>query len=219
MTDILKKPVHIALLRPTELEKLAGTGKIAETQYGVDPRKSGPALPVEKKPKAVTALPKAVGPNLVKQAKQRVNLRVIHESVEGPDTQPPCNTCVAACCYVFVVNITQLEYESGMYGDAAVKVTEDMLDQLQGKWSTTPMMTAPRQAGYYLEGRIGEPCPFLRGNKCSIYDIRPITCRAYSCVGDSRITEEMRNGTEPLTAGNILTHFNTRKDDSGTTKS
>jgi Fe-S-cluster containining protein len=209
--DLLKKPVHIALLRPTQLEKLAAEGKIAQTQFGVDPNGSGQPLPVEQKEKPYkVALPKA--PNYAKTAKKQVQLRVIHNSVPPipAELQPPCGTCkTAACCYVFVVNIDELEYEAGIYGDAAVKLTPEMYQQLRGRFVLAQMVTAPRASkkpGYYLEGKIGEPCPFLtKDNKCGIYDIRPKTCRVYTCVGDPRITEGMRQGTEPIDAVSVLT--------------
>lgn len=210
--DVLKKPVHLALLRPTQLEKMAMEQKIAASPFGVDPNVPAPPLPVEQKEKPFkVALPKA--PSYTKTAKKQIQLKVLHDNVPPipEDKKPPCSTCkTAACCYVFVVNIDEIEYESGVYGDAAIKLTPEMFQQLRSRFALPQMMTAPRQAGdkpaYYLEGKLGEPCPFLTDNKrCGIYDIRPRTCRMYTCVGDSRITEGMRQGTEPIDAVSVLT--------------
>lgn len=207
--EALKKPVHIALLRPTQLERMAAEGKIPASQFGVDPAPSGQPLPVEQKVRPFS-LPKAE--NYTKLAKKQVQLRVLHDNVPAipADKQPPCSTCkTATCCVVFVVNIEELEYESGVYGDSAVKLTPEMFQQLNSRFIRSQMITAPRQVGnqngYYLEGKIGEPCPFLNEKaQCSIYDIRPKTCRTYSCVGDSRITEGMRQGTEPIDGVSVL---------------
>lgn len=207
--DVLKKPVHVALLRPTQLEKLAQAKKIETSPYGLNPNAASQPLPKELREKSYT-LPKA--PNYAKQAKKRVQLKIIHDRVppipEGK--QPPCSTCkTAACCYVFVVNIDEAEYESGLYGDAAVKLTPEIFQQLRNRFLLAQMITAPRANTetntYFLEGKIGEPCPFLtEDKKCGIYEIRPRTCRVYTCVGDPRITEEMRQGTEPIDPESIL---------------
>ncbi len=210
--DILKKPIHIALLRPTQLDRLAAEHKIEASPFGVDPNVAPAPLPVAQKEKPYkVAIPKAA--NYVKSAKKQVQLRVLHDRIPPlPESQkPPCDTCkTAACCYVFVVNIDELEYESGLYGDAAVKLTPEIFQQLRSKFLLPQMVTAPRQVSskpaYYLDGQVGQPCPFLtEDKKCGIYDIRPRTCRVYTCVGDPRITEGMRQGTEPIDAISILT--------------
>ncbi len=215
--DVLKKPVHVALLRPTQLERLAANKKIAATPFGLDPSLEPQPLPKEVKEKPYT-LPKA--PNYTKQAKKQVQLKVIHDRIPPipEEQQPPCSSCkTSACCYVFVVNIDELEYESGLYGDAAVKLTPEIYKQLRSRLNLTQMVTAPRENveknTYYLEGKIGQPCPFLtEDKKCGIYEIRPRTCRVYTCVGDPRITEGMRQGTEPIDAESILTRNKDRAD-------
>ena len=213
MNEILKKPVHIALLRPTQLDKLAADHKIEASSFGVDPAVKTAALPTERTEKLGYSIPKAS--QYAKTAKKQVQLRVIHDNVPPipEDKTPPCSTCkTATCCKVFVVNIEELEYESGLYGDSAIKFTPEMFQQLRSKFLALQMVAAPRQVAgdkpaYYLEGKIGEPCPFLTEDmKCGIYDIRPITCRVYSCVGDARITEDMRQGVEPIDAMSVLMH-------------
>lgn len=207
MSDVLKKPVHIALLRPTQLDKLAAQDRVTKTPFGLDPKNKLQPLPTEPKPEKLV-VPKSG----LKAVKAQVRLKVLYNNLPSipADKIPPCDTCkTAACCQVYVVNITEMEYDSGLFGDAAVKLTVDMYNQLHSKFMMLPMLTAPRQLNdndaFYLEGKIGEPCPFLTPDKkCSIYDIRPKTCRVYTCVGDARITEGMRQGTEPIDAISLL---------------
>lgn len=210
--DVLKKPVHIAVLKPTHLEKLAEAGKISATPFGVSPKPANIPLPKPEVEKTgALGLPKLLkqqvtSSDLVKRNKQQLKLRVLHESIPPipKDKIPPCSSCkTAACCRAFAVNITQLEYESGVYGDAAIKLTPEIYEQLKSKFLTTAVIGAPltqlTKTGYYLEGKIGEPCPFLTADqKCGIYDIRPVTCRAYTCAEDPRITDGMRSGEEPI---------------------
>ncbi len=216
--DVLKKPVHVALLRPTQLDKMAAEDKITQSPFGINPKVASAPLPTEHKERPYkVALPKAT--NYAKNAKKQVQLKVMHDRVPPipADKQPPCETCkTAACCHVFVVNIDEIEYESGVYGDTAIKLTPEMFQQLRSRFLMPQMLTAPRSTGesaYYLEGKLGEPCPFLtEDKKCGIYEFRPKTCRVYTCVGDPRITEGMRQGTEPIDAVSILTRNKETED-------
>lgn len=202
MSDVLKSPVHVALLRPTVLEKLAAAKKIEAGPVGMDPNKSEQPLPQVVKEK-LYSVPKAA--EYTKLAKKRIQLPVLYANLPPTPAHlvPPCETCkTAACCQVYVVPIDAREYESGVFGDYAVKLTPEMYSQLQSKYLMPAMLGAPTKpegVAYFLEGKMGERCPFLtETNKCSIYDQRPRTCRIYTCVGDSRITEGMRQGTEPV---------------------
>lgn len=210
--DVLKKPVHVAVLKPTHLETLAEAGKISATPFGISPKSSNVPLPkpVVEKPRAF-GLPKlekqqVMSSDLLKKNKLRIKLKVLHESVPPvpKDKIPPCSSCkTAACCRAFVVNISQIEYDSGVYGDAAVKLTPEIYEQLKSRFVAPAVLGAPvtntHKDSYYLEGKIGEPCPFLTADqKCGIYDVRPVTCRAYTCAGDTRITDGMRSGEEPI---------------------
>lgn len=199
MTDVLKKPVHLAILRPTQLEKLAEAGVVRKTEFGLDPNKALLNLPKEA---STTPKLSVVAPNqIAKQQRLQIRLRVLHQSIPPASPTPPCDSCrTAACCHVFLVNITKDEYESGLYGDAAVKITPEISEQLKSTMLMPMVLGAPigsEATTHYLEGKIGEPCPFLRADKkCGIYDIRPATCRSYSCVGDPRITDKMRISLE-----------------------
>jgi len=103
-----------------------------------------------------------------------------------------------------MVNITADEYESGLYGDYAVKLThQDSKNLRMGTLLALATLHMPMVHGvqegepqYYLEGPVGQVCPMLQEDgQCGIYEKRPLTCRMYSCVDDARITQEMRDGT------------------------
>lgn len=204
--DVLKKPVHIALLKQTHIQDLADKGSIEKTPYGLDPMVRKIGLPKEQKvPLEKIDRGSTRASNMTSQARNQVRLRVIHESIPPipPDKQPLCSSCkTAACCVAFIVELTELEYESGLYGDAAVKLTPEIAQQLNSRFLSNVKISSPYvkdKTRFVLEGMIAEPCPFLTADKrCGIYDIRPVVCRSYTCVGDQRITEGMRQGTEPI---------------------
>lgn len=207
--DVLKKPVHAVVLKPHHLQELQQQGKLPG---GGVVKQAPPAqpLPKEEKPK-----PKRYNPlagfdmkamtSPTKQAVKKTKLRVLHDNIPPipKDKQPPCHECkTAACCRAFVVAISKEEYESGLYDPYAVELDPKYMKQLRGNVLLTATAASPvhhvkDKTEYYLEGQIGEPCPFLdENNQCSIYDNRPITCRVYTCVGDPRITQKMRDGDE-----------------------
>lgn len=208
--DVLKKPVHAVVLRPRHLQDLQKRGKLLNGGV-IRTAPSQQTLPVkEKKKKRYNPLAGFDIKSVTKPARdamRKTRLRVLHDSIPPlpKDKQPPCNECVtSACCVAFVVSISEEEYESGQYDPYAVKLAPEVVRQLRGKTllsttATSPVHSIGEQTEHYLEGKLGEPCPFLlSGGKCGIYDQRPITCRVYSCVGDDRITPGMRDGTEPI---------------------
>jgi len=208
--DLLQKPVHVAILRPAHVQKLAQEGKLPQRLLSI-PVRNIPDLPDGKpapteKPVASYAAAARRGAKARREVMLRTKLHVIHNNVPPlpKDQQPPCHDCKnSACCYAFMVNITAEEYESGLYGDYAVKLTHKDAENLgDGRFARIATMRTPAvhdivegQPQYYLEGPVGRACPMLQEDgKCGIYEKRPITCRVYTCVGDKRITEEMRNG-------------------------
>ena len=204
MTDVLKKPVHPALLPLTHIQELHAKGKLPKNAVSLETQDSAP-LPKETTVKAArVALPKIGASELLRKEKKKSRLRVLHDQVHPipKDKIPPCNTCTEApCCKAFMVELTQDEYESGLYDQYAVKLTNEARDQLKYNIGTVilslnavPLLLS-NQDVYYLEGEAGQDCPFLdSSNRCTIYDDRPFVCRSYTCVGDSRITEQMRTG-------------------------
>jgi Fe-S-cluster containining protein len=139
-------------------------------------------------------------PNILKQTNAKVRLQQYHARVVVPEETPPCNECkTAACCSAFVVGLSQDEYDSGLYEPYAIEFTPEAAEQLQRSYTSILVGFLPTEGmhKHVLEGRSGEPCPFLRADKkCGVYNNRPAVCRAYTCVGDHRITQAMRDGTE-----------------------
>lgn len=82
-------------------------------------------------------------------------------------TQPEinCEGCEAPCCKQFDIPLTYRESK-------CLPIDEKLADLV---------------SIYQLKKEGGEPCPYLKENKCSIYERRPITCREYTCKGDDRI--------------------------------
>lgn len=204
--SILKKPVHTALIPIAHIDKLRDSRRMQNTVVTVEGQ-THPKLPEED-----TRLPKMEIPKPPKgiSPKRRVSLKVMYDRLPplSPEKEPPCNTCAAACCRVFVVDLLKDEYESGIYDPYVVKLTEEVSTQL----NSTPILVSQfmdtllaasvvrdGNTRYMLDAQVGEPCPFLTNdNKCGIYEDRPLICRSYTCVGDSRITDEHRSGNHPM---------------------
>lgn len=199
-----KKPTHAALLKPTHIQKLAQEGKLPKRAYSVvppeEPQKRRLPVVQPKRPKMAAGARKVA---------LKAKVRAMHRKVQPlpEEMQPDCDSCkTAACCYAFLVPLLPAEYESGLYDEYAVKLTPDDVKNLRfGALGVLAVLNVPGLTTntdsdqYYLEGAFGQPCVFLDDNaRCSIYDKRPLTCRAYTCVGDDRITEEMRQGTVDL---------------------
>lgn len=195
---------HVVLVKGTLLDKLRQKGRLTATKTLVDPL---PAAPVSTPPPSRTstlAATAARGAAAHEKTHARTRLRILYEKLpELPEARkPPCDTCVSgACCYAFLVYLTEDEYKSGVFDDYAIKITPEIKEQLNNNTTLQTMVGVSQVIGklstsnYYLEGAIGEPCPFLKKGKCSIYEHRPQVCRVYSCVGDERITEDMRKHT------------------------
>jgi len=215
---VLKRPVHPKTLKRTLVRELQDSGKFPPTLVGQQLPAKDVELPHEPPSPRVSRTglvrfeplksfqPVEGAQDSRKTANVRAKLRVLHERIPpltGADI-PPCGECKsAACCVAFVVGLSKAEYESGQYGDNAIKITGEMVQQLRGRLLRPSLLGGPslvtEDTYYYLEGKVGQPCVFLAEDKtCSIYDIRPIVCRSYTCVNDSRITPAVRAGTEPI---------------------
>jgi Fe-S-cluster containining protein len=206
--DILEQPVHVLLVKPTMLEQMAEEGRLPQAL------KEKVSLPVEKPvkhnllglklEKSSFNLPSVR--ETQKQLLVRTKLKIIHENSKVPsgDQKPPCGECkTAACCVAFVVSITKMEYDSGLYGDAAIELTPEIFQQLRSRSTLLNTMNGPNPFNtttqHVLEGMTGTACPFLtKDNRCGVYEHRPVVCRTYTCVGDTRVTPGMRAGTEPI---------------------
>jgi Fe-S-cluster containining protein len=214
--DVLKEPVHLVVLKPHHVQELTRKGKLpgGGVVYQAPPPQT--VLPGTKKlKKKYNPLEHFDMKSVMKPARdaiRKTRLTVLHNYVKPipSELKPPCGECeTSSCCRAFVVGITQREFESGYYDPYAVKLDPKYMKQLRGRLllpstATSPILGVKDKSEYYLEGRIGEDCSFLKNNQCSIYEHRPITCRVYTCVGDERVTQDMRDG--------ITTVFSRTKD-------
>lgn len=209
MSDhVLTKPVHVALLKESHVARLHRQGRLPKTKFGIAPKgETSGVTPKSATPSiaAFAALQKLPsGLDIKKKAMTRAKLRVIYDHLPplAEAKKPPCETCAAPCCTVFVIHLTAEEYDSGFLGDHAVRVTPDIRKRLSRTGSTPiaaytllPENDSYEDDNFMLEGLAGVPCPFLGDdNSCTIYEARPLVCRTYSCVDDARITDEMRAG-------------------------
>lgn len=205
MTDILKKPVHLALLPLTHLQTLQAQGKLPKNAVSLEAAKDTDLLPREEH-KAHHRVSVGAG-NILAKSRMRTRLLVLYDKIPpmDPKLKPPCETCTEApCCKAFVVEITKEEYESGLYDPYTLKMTNEIRTQLTNNIGLltlvldqgAPLLGRGRDS-YFLEGGVGEACPFLGDdNRCTIYEDRPYVCRTFTCVG-TYITEEMRTGKKP----------------------
>jgi Fe-S-cluster containining protein len=209
MTKVLEEPVHVAVLKPTHIKQLHKEGKLPKNVVSLEPPEEVHLPRKKTKSKKKFSPLKNFNPvdaqKVRKQAVIRTKLRVLHNNVPKftEDEQPPCDTCkTAPCCVAFVVALVEQEYSSGLYDPYAVKLTPEILKQVQGRVLIpatvgTPIDFESKDPQYWLEGRVGDPCPLLDSeSKCTIYENRPLVCRTYTCVGDDRVTQDMRDGKE-----------------------
>jgi Fe-S-cluster containining protein len=205
--DVLTKPVHVALLKEAHVARLHRQGRFPKTKFGITP-KGSVAAPAPSQPTsrltslaALQKIPSGLG--VRKQAMTRAKLRVVYDQLPAlPEAEkPPCETCAAPCCTVFIIHLTPEEYNSGFLAENAVRVTPEIRKGLKTRGSTLlsaySLLTSEIEGedSFMLEGVAGVSCPFLGSdNGCTIYEDRPLVCRTYSCVNDDRITDAMRAG-------------------------
>ena len=85
--------------------------------------------------------------------------------VEDTGADVPCGECVACCRASYFIHIGPEESQT------ITRIPVELLFPAPGRPKGTVVL------GYDEHGR----CPMLRGDGCSIYDDRPLTCRAYDC--------------------------------------
>jgi uncharacterized protein len=85
--------------------------------------------------------------------------------IEDGGSDVPCGGCTACCTSSYFVHIRPEE------ADALVHIPRELLVAAPGLPKGHVVM------GYDESGR----CPMVRAEGCSIYEHRPLTCRAYDC--------------------------------------
>lgn len=76
----------------------------------------------------------------------------------------PCRAGCSACCQFLRVPISQTEAE--------------MIGEFIGRAPATLPAGSPT-APAKPSGKFGIPCPFLKENRCSVYEVRPVACRTH----------------------------------------
>jgi uncharacterized protein len=85
--------------------------------------------------------------------------------VEDSGADVPCGECTACCTSSYFIHIGPAETRT------LTAIPAELLFPAPGRPKGTVLM------GYDEHGR----CPMLRDGRCSIYEHRPLTCRAYDC--------------------------------------
>ena len=194
---------HVAILRETHVERLARENRLPKAAIPRPERKEQPAkLPSFNIEHKLTR-----HKTKQEEAMKRRRLNVLYDAVPPfpPEHEPPCGTCKAVpCCVATVIPLTKEEFESGNFGEYAVKLTKEVRKQLRsgivGRFLTALIPGYEKEGDLHvLDSAVGDPCPFLRDdNKCSIYEKRPLACRMYTCVTDPNIDQEVRDGTKTV---------------------
>jgi len=205
---VLKKPIHAAIFRPTHIRKLHDAGKLPKSAVSLEVP-SDLVLPKERKVSSIPKFNPLKGfnsKNVVKQEYAKARLKIYYNNLPAmpEELTPPCSSCkTKICCSVFVISLSQEEHESGFYDPYSIKLVPEVVCQLQSRLllpttvRATVYNSSEDRPHYLLEGILDEPCPFQAENGlCSIYETRPEVCRTYTCIGDDRITQEMRDGND-----------------------
>lgn len=213
MSDVRKKPVNPVLHKKTPYDEIRETRKLTHSVVSLPDaiQQPLPTEPASRKFKVVKDT------RLLDAAKRRTkpaNQKLIHRlkvvQAQLPVAKADCASCSSSpCCYRYPTFLTPEEYRTGLYGDNAIELTPEILDQF--RHVTHLYIYLPYLAYFYgspasyshfvLKKREDGGCVYLdKHNKCSIYSQRPLSCRLYTCDGDPAITQEMKDGSDPTFA-------------------
>ena len=92
-------------------------------------------------------------------------------------------------------------------------VSDQEADLLQTQAQGRRLLFAPHDERGFVR-LLGKPCPFLEGNACGVYDIRPYNCRRFICGRPSGSDEPFEmtaqgaclNMTERLSSARFYKH-------------
>jgi Fe-S-cluster containining protein len=99
--------------------------------------------------------------------------QLVADTAAGVRALFDCSTC-ANCCKEIGTQVTQPEIRG--LADALL-LTED---EFRAKYLDSQVDPADVDEGGVAQWLIrGEPCPFLKDNRCSVYEVRPAQCRGY----------------------------------------
>ena len=93
---------------------------------------------------------------------------------------PTCSMC-GLCCKLFLINLNEEEYLSGMY--------QTVFDEI----IHFDNFTEAEEAGaIFLKQKTDGSCIYLKDKKCSIHENRPVVCGEFFCQGTEKKFEQMR---------------------------
>ncbi|WP_320172181.1 YkgJ family cysteine cluster protein [Maridesulfovibrio sp.] len=96
-----------------------------------------------------------------------------------PEFSIACSAGCSYCCSSHISVMPQEAFNIGLY--LARTVSADDFEELANQCSEIASGLADTSVEDFAAGYF-RPCPFLRDDKCSIYDVRPIVCRNWiSC--------------------------------------
>ena len=82
-----------------------------------------------------------------------------------------CSQC-GVCCRLFVINLSEKEYNSGKF--------KTMFDEFVPDWKEAVLVGAN-----LLSQNDDGSCVYLKDNKCSIHDSRPLSCKNFFCFSEN----------------------------------
>lgn len=104
-------------------------------------------------------------------------LKKIYESSDLRTTCP--GHCV--CCHVACPQMHKSEFLA-------------IVDRLYGKDSVSERCAVLKASiRYFFSNALVKPCPLLVGNRCSVYDIRPLSCRIYGLWPEDMYEKRVEN--------------------------
>lgn len=109
---------------------------------------------------------KVVNENASTHSRKRKLFRLMEEATAAVEATAACQRGCAHCCHIPVMILA---------GEAEV------LAQASGRTMTQLPIRNPRTID--REAHMGEACPFLEENTCSVYEVRPLACRLHHNIG------------------------------------
>jgi Fe-S-cluster containining protein len=105
----------------------------------------------------------------------------------------PCKVGCSACCYQIVtINIT----DAVRIANRIISMNDDEIDKIK---KAAEKSTKINRRIKYDSQRWAEqvPCSFLVNNLCSIYDDRPVVCRATNTIEEEGYCDQLLNDKNP----------------------
>lgn len=85
-----------------------------------------------------------------------------------------CTGC-GVCCKLFLINLSQKEYESGSY--QTMFFQNDFIESFK---------QAKKYGAHLLAKKNDGSCIYLNDKKCSIHSTRPFVCRQFFCNSQNK---------------------------------